>query len=1010
MIRKIIKRDGKIADFNPIRITDAIWKAAQAVGGKDHRKAAALTNDVLDAIEKELKKGEIPTVEQVQDCVEKTLIEQGHAKTAKAYILYRKQHESIREVGGLLKDIDVVDGYLSMMDWKVNENSNMSYSLQGLNVYATENIVSNYWLNKIYPPEIGQAHSNGDFHLHDLGTLGAYCVGWDLKDILLLGFRGVSGKIESKPAKHFGTALMQIVNYLYTLQGEAAGAQALSNFDSLLAPFIQSDGLNYDQVKQEMQKFLFNMNVPTRVGFQSPFTNITMDLTVPSYMVDEPAIIGGDLKDDNYSDFVDEMDMMNHAFAEIMHGGDAKGRPFTFPIPTYNITKDFDWENSGLDPIWEMTAKYGTPYFSNFINSDMKPDDARSMCPLAGDEKVLIKSSRGRGVEYSSIRNIYEGKSKQSEYEIYSNGKFIKGKFNKWDDQKMFKIVLENGHEIKMSQYHQNFILKNPEDASENVLKAKELAAGMYLPYSLNEYDGEGGTEDLGYFVGAYAGDGSLDGDTSVIFSLEKEHKPEVLKKLERIAKEHFGANSTITNYDETKLVTLKIHSKAAVGLCRDYVADKQRNKHYTSRLFTTSKEFRNGVIQGHYDTDGGNRHRIYTSSPKMIETLNMLAATMGTTTSIYKDDREGRLGTEPNYAVLIYQLNRQNYGDTWFKKNEKLWVKIKEILPIQNSSAYCFEVKNGEPVFTVGTSGILTHNCRLRLDNRELRKRGGGLFGANPKTGSIGVVTINLPRLGYLAKNQDDYLERLDNLMELAKESLIIKRELIENLTFSGLHPYSRFYLDDVKKTFGEFWKNHFSTIGLIGMNDSLLNFMNKSIGDPEGKIFAEKVMDHMREKMADFQEETGDIYNLEATPAEGTSYRLARMDKAKYPEIRTYNQEFYGGAKRNVEPYYTNSTQLPVGFTNDIFEALDLQDSLQSKYTGGTVFHVFLGEEEPDQTSTKKLVRKIAENYSLPYYTMTPTFSICPTHGYLAGEHEYCPRCDEELGYNKVKVIARR
>ncbi len=670
MIRKIRKRDGKIADFNPIKITEAIWKAAQAVGGKDHRKAAELTDKALERLEKELKRGEIPTVEQVQDIVEKTLIEEGHAKTAKAYILYRKQHKDIREVGGLLKDIDVVDGYLSMMDWKVQENSNMSYSLQGLNVYATENIISHYWLNKIYPPEIGDTHTKGSFHIHDLGTLGSYCVGWDLKDILLLGFRGVAGKIESKPAKHFGTALMQIVNYLYTLQGEAAGAQALSNFDSLLAPFIRYDGLQYKDVQQEMQKFLFNMNVPTRVGFQSPFSNITLDLTLPSYMAEEPVIIGGDLKDDNYSDFTDEMDMINHAFAEVMHDGDAKGRPFTFPIPTYNITKDFNWDNDGLDPIWEMTAKYGAPYFSNFINSDMNPEDARSMC-------------------------------------------------------------------------------------------------------------------------------------------------------------------------------------------------------------------------------------------------------------------------------------------------------------------------------------------CRLRLSNRELRKRGGGLFGANPKTGSVGVVTINMPQIGYLSKDDNDFFERLDSLMELTKESLIIKREVIENFTSSGLHPYSRFYLNDVKKTFGEYWKNHFSTIGLIGMNDALLNFMNKSIADKDGIKFAEKVLDHMRDKMADFQVETGDIFNLEATPAEGASYRLARIDKAQYPDIRTYNQEFYGNGGRGVEPYYTNSTQLPVGYTTDVFEALDLQDTLQSKYTGGTVLHIFLGEEEPSPIATKKLVRKVAENYSLPYYTITPTFSICPIHGYIPGEHKYCPKCDEKIGY---------
>ncbi len=671
MIRKIMKRDGKVEDFNPIKITNAIWKAAQAVGGKDYKKSVELTDKVMERLDKELKKGEIPTVELVQDIVEKTLIEEGHARTSKAYILYRKQHQDIREIGGLLKDIDVVDGYLSMMDWKVKENSNMSYSLQGLNVYATENIVSHYWLNKIYPPEIGDAHVNGLYHTHDLGTLGPYCVGWDLKDILLLGFRGVSGKIESKPAKHFGTALMQIVNYLYTLQGEAAGAQALSNFDSLLAPFIRYDGLNYDQVKQEMQKFLFNMNVPTRVGFQSPFTNITLDLTVPSYMADEPAIIGGDLKDDNYSDFIDEMNMINKSFAEIMTEGDAKGRPFTFPIPTINITKDFEWDNEVLDPIWEMTAKYGIPYFSNFINSDMKPEDARSMC-------------------------------------------------------------------------------------------------------------------------------------------------------------------------------------------------------------------------------------------------------------------------------------------------------------------------------------------CRLRLSNRELRKRGGGLFGANPKTGSIGVVTINMPQIGHLAKDDVSFFERLDDIMDLAKQSLAIKREIIENLTASGLHPYSKFYLKDVKNIFGEYWKNHFSTIGLIGMNDALLNFMNKSIGDPEGKAFAEKILDHMRDKLADYQEETGDLFNLEATPGEGAGYRLARIDRSLYPDIRIYNQEKYnGGNGGKIEPYYTNSTQLPSGFTSDVFEALELQDSLQSKYTGGTVLHVFIGENNPDSVAVKKLIRKIAENYTLPYYTITPTFSICPKHGYISGEHEYCPKCDEEIGF---------
>ncbi|RLF41039.1 MAG: ribonucleoside triphosphate reductase [Thermoplasmata archaeon] len=679
MIRKIIKRDGRVEDFNPFRITNAIWKAAQAVGGKDYRRAVELTEKVLDHLEKTLKPGEIPTVEQVQDVVEKILIEEGHAKTAKAYILYRKQHQDIREIGALLKDIEMVDGYLNMIDWKIKENSNMGYSLQGLNVYVTENIISHYWLNKIYPPEIGEAHTDGDFHIHDLGTLGPYCVGWDLKDLLLKGFQGVSGKIESKPAKHFSTALMQIVNYLYTLQGEAAGAQALSNFDTFLAPFIRYDGLKYNDVKQEIQTFLYNMNVPTRVGFQSPFTNITLDLTVPRYLEDEPVVIGGEIQDTTHGEYQKEMNMINYAFAEIMIEGDARGRPFTFPIPTYNITKDFEWDNKLFEPLWKMTAKYGIPYFSNFINSDMKPEDARSMC-------------------------------------------------------------------------------------------------------------------------------------------------------------------------------------------------------------------------------------------------------------------------------------------------------------------------------------------CRLRLDNRELRKRGGGLFGANPKTGSIGVVTINLPRIGYLSRDEDEFLEKLDQLMEFAKESLIIKREVIENLTASGLHPYSRFYLSDIKETFGEYWKNHFSTIGIIGMNDALLNLMNISIADPDGKAFAEKILDYMRDRLADFQQETGDIFNLEATPGEGASYRLAKLDKKRYPDIRIYNQEKYNGNRREkVEPYYTNSTQLPVGYTTDIFEALDLQDSLQTKYTGGTVMHIYVGESNPSPTAVKKLVRIIAEKYSLPYYTITPTFSICPIHGYISGEHRFCPKCHIDGRKIECEVFSR-
>lgn len=542
-------------------------------------------------------------------------------------------------------NINLVDGYLKQLDWKVNENSNMAYSIQGLNNYIASEISKQYWLNKVYPADVRNAHLNGDIHIHDLNIISVYCVGWDLKDLLTEGFTGVKGKIESAPAKHFRTALGQIVNFMYTMQGEAAGAQAFSNFDTLLAPFISYDNLDYTQVKQAVQEFVFNMNVPTRVGFQTPFTNITMDLTVPSYYAEQPVIIGGELQERTYKEFQNEMDMFNKAFFEVMMEGDNSGRVFTFPIPTYNITKDFDWDNENINGLWEMAAKYGIPYFSNFINSDMSPEDARSMC-------------------------------------------------------------------------------------------------------------------------------------------------------------------------------------------------------------------------------------------------------------------------------------------------------------------------------------------CRLRIDNRELEYRGGGLFGSNPLTGSVGVVTVNLPKIAGSSKTKGEFLEILSRKMEIAKESLEIKRKLLENLTDKELYPYTKFYLRDIKSRFGVYWKNHFSTIGLIGMNEACLNLLGDDIGSFRGKQFALDVMDFMRAKIVEYQKETGNNYNLEATPGEGTSYRLAKLDREKYP-------------------YYTNSTQLPVNYTDDIFEVLEHQDDLQTKYTGGTVVHIYAGERIQSLDSMKNLVKKICNNYHLPYFTFSPTFSICPNHGYVTGEHFTCPEC---------------
>jgi len=631
----------------------------RSVGDPDEHAAAALCEQVGRLLDERFV-GEYPTVEEIQDIVEEMLVEAGRLRTAKAYILYRNQREELREMKGLMAGLPLVEDYLEDRDWRVRENSNMSYSLQGLNTHITDKIISRYWLGRIYPDEIRTAHESGDFHVHDLGTLGAYCVGWDLHDLLLQGFRGVRGKIESKPAKHFRVVLLQIVNFLYTLQGESAGAQAFSNVDTYLAPFIRADGLSYDEVKQNVQEFVYNMNVPTRVGFQTPFTNITLDLKVPRYMCNEPAIVGGVLQDSTYGDYQPEMDLFNRAFAEVMNEGDMRGRPFTFPIPTYNITKEFDWDNPVLDPVWEMTAKYGIPYFSNFINSDMHPEDARSMC-------------------------------------------------------------------------------------------------------------------------------------------------------------------------------------------------------------------------------------------------------------------------------------------------------------------------------------------CRLRIDNRELRSRGGGLFGSNPLTGSIGVVTLNLPRLGYLANDEDDFFDRLGSLMDLARAALDIKRKTLESLTEQGLYPYSRFYLERIKEAEGGYWRNHFSTIGLIGMNEALINLFDCTIGDAEGQEFAVRVLDWMRERIGEYQVESHDIFNVEATPAEGATYRLAKLDREQFPDLRVYNLEAYDSGT----PYYTNSTQLPVGWTDDLFEALHLQDPLQSRYTGGTVFHGFLGERISSAQATKHLVRRVAETFKLPYYTLTPTFSVCPQHGYIIGEHAACPTC---------------
>ncbi len=651
---RVVKRDGRIVDFEISKIANAMKKAFDATETNYNQSVIDFLAIMVTADFQPKIKDELIHIEDIQDSVESVLSRGGYENVAKAYILYRKQHENLRAVSDTVLDYKkTVDNYLKINDWRVKENSTVTYSVGGLILSNSGAITANYWLSEVYDEEIANAHRNGDLHLHDLSMLTGYCAGWSLKQLIQQGL-GIPGKINSTPASHLSTLCNQMVNFLGIMQNEWAGAQAFSSFDTYLAPFVRVDGLSQKEVKQCIQSFIFGVNTPSRWGTQAPFSNITLDWTVPADLRDLPAIVGGKEQDFTYGDCQKEMDMVNKAFIEIMTEGDANGRGFQYPIPTYSITKDFDWsetENNRL--LFEMTAKYGTPYFSNYINSDMEPSDVRSMC-------------------------------------------------------------------------------------------------------------------------------------------------------------------------------------------------------------------------------------------------------------------------------------------------------------------------------------------CRLRLDLRELRKKSGGFFGSGESTGSVGVVTINMPRIAYLAKTEEEFYRRLDRMMDIAARSLKTKRTVITKLLDAGLYPYTKYYL-------GTF-ENHFSTIGLVGMNETCLNarWLRKDLTNPEAQEFTKAVLNHMRERLSDYQEKYGDLYNLEATPAESTSYRLAKHDRARYPEIITANM--------NGTPYYTNSSHLPVGYTEDIFSALDIQDDLQTLYTSGTVFHAFLGEKLPDWRAAADLVRKIAENYKLPYYTMSPTYSVCHDHGYITGEHFTCPECGKD------------
>lgn len=1390
MFKEIRKRDGRIVKFDASKITNAIAKAGMATGEFGRDIAERLTLKVLSLAE-EIIKSEIPTVEEIQDVVEEVLIDSPYRKTAKAYILYRDQHAKIREISAKA-NVDLVDQYLEKIDWQVQENSNMTFSLQGLNNYISSEISKVYWLNKIYPPEIRNAHINGDFHIHDLNSLSVYCVGWDLQDLLIEGFRGVPGKAESKPAKHFRSALGQIVNFFYTLQGEAAGAQAFSNFDTLLAPFIRFDNLSYREVKQALQEFIFNTNVSTRTGFQclsedteiltpegwknytqvkegdevytfniengtiekkkvrhvfareyegimynlrsrsqnqlispnhrvvrqvfntdkyklepieeilkfsspisipvrgengnpeapiedwqiellawilsegsiekdgsrrislyqskdahpenydeiinlldshdldytvraqsglgtcthirlksrsskvvldslglsskkeipsilfqlskrqarlfldtyikgdgweegyrrritvtdkeildtltavavlagynfnvkerivggiskktqyiitlsetqydfiqkieainykgiiwsvntenetviarrdgqvfitgnTPFTNVTLDLTVPQFMKDQPVIIGGKPQSATYGEFQEEVDIFNKAFLEVMLEGDAKGRVFTFPIPTYSITKDFDWDNPNIELLWEVTAKYGIPYFSNFINSDMKPEDVRSMC-LHPNESIVVKINDQ--IVKTTIGELSKNYAKQFDNEGWAETdanisvlsfnpntykvewRRIVRFFRTYDDC-LVTIETYDGRVMRVSKEHpvavytprgitfkpaididKNdilIVLKNAQD----VLKIEDIYIGNY------KLD-----EDLAFFMGLFIADGNyLYDDREQCNSYGKERGIQITFNTEDIELIERVKDIAYTKFNyKIKFKKDPRYKHSLYGYIYNAelarVLSENGFKKYDgvpNFIFNSKKEVIISFLEGIFAGNGYQRGKeIHINNKRLAEDLVLLYSLVGipTTIKFRKNSQVIRLqhvsgrGSKDNNIVVDILYNRvpqyivKTAKDKPFYDKEAMVCKssldkhdahteesikilsssmaLVKIRSIKTENLPCqqefYDIELEENHYFVHSLGNITHNCcRLRLNNRDLQKRGGGLFGANPLTGSIGVVTINMPRLGYLSKDEEEFFERLERLMILAKESLEIKRKVLERFTERDLYPYSKFYLREVKNRFGEYWKNHFSTIGLIGMNEACLNLLGVDIGTEEGREFAIKVLSFMREKLIEFQEETGNIYNLEATPGEGTSYRLARIDKDKYPEIICANEiEF---RELSAEPFYTNSTQLPVNYTDDIFYALELQDEIQTMYTGGTVLHIFVGERIQDPSSVKYLIKKICENYRLPYITITPTFSVCPSHGYISGECPVCPRCGEETEiYSRV------
>ncbi len=991
MIEKIRKRDGRIVAFNKEKIFNAIWKAVKAVGGSDEKKAREITDKICEIINSRYKDS-VPGVEDIQDIVEKTLIEEGHAKVAKAYILYRKKREEMRKLEGLFNSIEVVDKYLNTEDWMVKENSNMGFSLQGLNNYISTKIITKYWLLKIYPEEIQKAHENCDIHIHDLGTLGAYCVGWDLKDLLLKGFRGVPGKVASKPAKHFRTALGQIVNFFYTLQGETAGAQAFSNFDTLLAPFIRYDNLSYKEVKQAMQEFLFNLAVPTRVGFQC-MSEDTEILTPKGWAKYNELKKGDIIKTFNIKKGIIEDKPIRRLFKRYYEGTmyNLKNRIQDQLIsPKHRVVrKKFNSEDYVLEEIEEV-EKLKSPVIVPIAGKNISKDANISDEQIKLMAWIIGEGSIERSKKGTQRISIYQSKikNKNNYLEIKKLLKHFKLEFEEYTQKGLGKPVQRirlNSNSSK--RIHKWFSDENIHFIPDILLNLSKRQSRLFLETYIK-------AEGFEKSKIATTNKRILEGLQQIVVNAE--YGFTVLKRKPTIGTKEIYVLRIIRHRDTYIQKIKKVKYKGIIW-CPNTDNETVIAKRNGKVFITGNTPFTNltmdlkvpEYMKEEYVIIGGEpKQEKYKEFQKEMNMINKAFAEC-----MIEGDGEGRVFTFP---IPTYNITKDFDWDN------------PEYEPIWEMTA-----KYGIPYFSNFINSDMKPEdarsmcCRLRLDQAELRKRGGGLFGANPQTGSIGVVTINLPRLGYTSNEEGEFFKKLERLMEIAKESLEIKRKVIERFTKIGLYPYSRYYLSNIYQRFGEYWKNHFSTIGLLGMNEAIMNFLpGEDITTEKGRAFALKVLKFMREKLEKFQKETGNIYNLEATPAEGTTYRFAKADKEKFPNIIVANEKAV--REQGAAPYYTNSTQLPVNYTNDIFEALDLQDELQIQYTGGTVFHGFIGEKIPPE-SVKLIVKKIAENYRLPYFTITPTFSICPIHGYIPGEHEYCPICDEENGIFEEKIIQK-